>query len=70
VRFPAPLVPARLIRRYKRFLADIAFTGAEPITAYCPNPGSMIGLSAPGAEVMKEFGIDAQHVIDAARSLS
>jgi transketolase len=27
------------------------------------------GLSAPGAEVMKEFGIDAQHVIDAARSL-
>jgi len=28
------------------------------------------GLSAPGAEVMKEFGIDAQHVIDAARSLS
>jgi transketolase len=28
------------------------------------------GLSAPGAEVMKEFGIDAQHVIDAARSLA
>src|SRR6184192_3215544 len=28
------------------------------------------GLSAPGGEVMKEFGIDAQHVIDAARSLS
>jgi transketolase len=27
------------------------------------------GLSAPGAEVMKEFGIDAQHVIDAAKSL-
>src|SRR5689334_7088832 len=28
------------------------------------------GLSAPGAEVMKELGIDAQHVIDAAKSLS
>jgi len=28
------------------------------------------GLSAPGAEVMKEFGIDAPHVIEAARSLS
>ena len=27
------------------------------------------GLSAPGAEVMKEFGIDAQHVIEAAKSL-
>jgi transketolase len=27
------------------------------------------GLSAPGAEVMKERGIDAQHVIDAAKSL-
>src|SRR5262249_2092524 len=28
------------------------------------------GLSAPGAEVMKEFGIDAKHVVDAAKSLS
>jgi transketolase len=27
------------------------------------------GLSAPGAEVMKEFGMDAQHVIEAAKSL-
>ena len=27
------------------------------------------GLSAPGDQVMKEFGIDAQHVIEAARSL-
>jgi len=27
------------------------------------------GLSAPGAEVMKERGIDAQHVVDAAKSL-
>jgi transketolase len=27
------------------------------------------GMSAPGAEVMKEFGIDAKHVVDAAKSL-
>jgi sugar fermentation stimulation protein A len=55
MRFPAPLVPARLIRRYKRFLADVDFTGLgsppEPVTIYCPNPGSMLGLAAPGADI-------------------
>src|SRR5258707_9033884 len=51
MRFPAPLVPARLIRRYKRFLADVAIVGAEPVTVYCPNPGSMLGVSDAGAEI-------------------
>jgi sugar fermentation stimulation protein A len=51
MRFTAPLVPATLVRRYKRFLADVALPGGETVTAHCANPGSMIGLAAPGAPV-------------------
>ena len=51
MRFAAPLIPATLIRRYKRFLADVALPSGETVTAHCANPGSMIGLAAPGARV-------------------
>jgi len=50
VRFPNPLVRGTLIRRYKRFLSDIELNG-EAVTAHVANPGSMIGLTEPGAEV-------------------
>ena len=51
MRFPAPLIPAMLVKRYKRFLADVTLPSGETVTAHVANPGSMIGLAAPGARV-------------------
>ena len=52
MRFETPLIPARLLRRYKRFLADVRFDddGSET-TAHVANPGAMLGLAEPGRRI-------------------
>ena len=42
------LLPGTLLKRYKRFLADIKLESGELITAHCPNSGSMTSRSEPG----------------------
>jgi len=51
MRFAHPLIPARLCRRYKRFLCDAELTDGRQVTAHCPNPGSMLSLLAADSEI-------------------
>jgi sugar fermentation stimulation protein A len=46
-----PLMSGKLIKRYKRFFADIQLDSGEIITAHCPNTGPMTGVSTPGSLV-------------------
>jgi sugar fermentation stimulation protein A len=50
MRFAAPLLRGRLLRRYKRFFVDIALEGGETITAHTPNTGSLRTCLEPDAE--------------------
>ena len=45
------LIPGTLLKRYKRFLADVRLESGEVVTAHCPNTGSMKGCSEPGRTI-------------------
>ena len=49
MRFASALLPCTLLRRYKRFLADVRFDTGEEAVVHCPNPGRMLGCAAPGS---------------------
>lgn len=49
--FPTPLIRGTLVRRYKRFLADVVLENGDMTTAHVANPGAMTGLDTPFAQV-------------------
>jgi sugar fermentation stimulation protein A len=51
MRFEPPLEEGRLLRRYKRFLADIETASGELLTIHCPNTGSMLNCMSEGARI-------------------
>ncbi|MFC7049408.1 DNA/RNA nuclease SfsA [Emcibacter nanhaiensis] len=51
MKFTEKLTRGILIKRYKRFLADVELDSGEIVTAHCANSGSMMGLKDPGNEV-------------------
>ncbi|MBC8159139.1 MAG: DNA/RNA nuclease SfsA [Alphaproteobacteria bacterium] len=51
MKFPDPLLHGRLIKRYKRFLADVELDGGETVIAHCANSGSMLSVNEAGSEV-------------------
>jgi len=51
MQFSSPLCRGTLVKRYKRFLADVILENGEEITAHIANSGSMMGLNEAGMEV-------------------
>ncbi|RPE63157.1 sugar fermentation stimulation protein A [Pacificibacter maritimus] len=64
MQFQTPLIPATLLKRYKRFLADVRFDDGREVTAHCPNPGSMLGMCDAGLRVWVEPNDDPKKKLD------
>ncbi|MEC7546400.1 MAG: DNA/RNA nuclease SfsA [Pseudomonadota bacterium] len=51
MKYDLPLIEGTLIKRYKRFLADIRLSDGTEVTVHCPNTGSMKRCAEPGSRV-------------------
>jgi len=51
MKFKHPLIPGKLVKRYKRFLTDVELENGDIVTAHCANSGSMLSVNEPGAPV-------------------
>ena len=49
--FLDPLLRGTLVKRYKRFMADVVLENGDTVTAHCANTGAMLGVQEPGSEV-------------------
>jgi sugar fermentation stimulation protein A len=49
--FSSPLIQGTLVKRYKRFLADVQLADGSIVIAHCPNTGAMTGCAEPGWQV-------------------
>ena len=58
MQFSSTLIEAKLIKRYKRFLADVILKNGEKKTVYCPNPGSMLGLNQMNTKIWLQKSIN------------
>ena len=56
MRFPTPLIPAKLIKRYKRFLADVVMADGSQITAHVANPARCSGSCSRAQGLAFEVG--------------
>ena len=54
MQFKTNLIKGKLLKRYKRFLADVILEDGTEVIAHCPNPGSMMGLAKGGTTVWLE----------------
>ena len=63
IKFP-PLIEGTLLKRYKRFLADVELDNGEIVTAHCANTGPMKGVLWPGGRVRLKFSPSTKRKLD------